>query len=166
MTSSDFTATLSVGQTPAEAFRAIINFRGWWSAEIEGDTEHLGDEFIYHYQDVHYCKLKLIELVPDQKAVWLVLDNYFKFTEDLSEWIGTRLVFDISRKADQTVIQFTHEGLVAQYECYEVCRKAWTRYINESLYDLIITGQGHPNAKEDGVFDAQLVEQWRLREKI
>src|SRR4249919_299867 len=145
MENQNFSTTILVDQTPKEVFDAFNNVRGWWSENVEGDTHKLNDEFIYHYKDIHYCKLKLIELVPDQRVVWLVLDNYFKFTEDKSEWKGTKLVFDISQKDDQTGIRFTHEGLVPQYECYEVCREAWTNYITNSLRGLITTGKGQPN---------------------
>jgi len=58
MTTSDFTTTLLVGQTPKEVFDAINNVRGWWSEEIEGNTEKLNDEFNYHYEDVHRCQMK------------------------------------------------------------------------------------------------------------
>ncbi|HEV3327138.1 MAG TPA: SRPBCC domain-containing protein [Puia sp.] len=162
MVQSDYTATLLVDQTPEEAFDAINNVRGWWSEEVEGGTDKPDDEFIYHYKDFHYCKIKLIELVPGQRVVWLVLDNYFKFTKDKSEWKGTKIVFDISQKGDQTEIRFTHEGLVPQYECYEICREAWTNYISDSLRGLIVAGKGQPNSKEDDSFDAQLVEKWKL----
>ena len=164
MTTPDFTTTILVDQSPKEALAAIKNFRGWWSEAIEGGTDELNDEFTYHYKDIHYCKLKLVELVPDQRVVWLVLDNYFKFTKDKSEWIGTKLVFDISQKGGQTEIRFTHEGLVPQYECYEICREAWTDYITDSLFSLITTGKGQPNSKEDDGFDVQLVEQWKLEQ--
>ena len=166
MTIPDFTTTLLVDQSPPAAFNAINNVRGWWSDNIEGGTEKLNDEFIYHYKDIHYCKIKIIELVPDQKVVWLVLNNYFKFTEDKSEWNGTKIVFDISQKGDQTAISFTHEGLVPQYECYEICRDAWTNYIQNSLGSLITTGKGQPNAKDDDGFDVQLVEKWKLEQSI
>lgn len=166
MTTTDFTATIMVDQTPKEAFSAITNLRGWWSAGIKGGIDKLNDEFIYHYQDIHYCKMKMVELVPGQKVVWLVLDNYFKFTNDKTEWIGTKLGFDISQQDQQTVITFTHEGLVPQYECYEICYGAWTNYINHSLRNLITTGKGQPNPKEEDAFDVQLVEQWRQEQKV
>lgn len=164
MKTPDFTSTLLVDQTPEEAFHAILNVRGWWSEGIEGGTDQLNDEFIHHYKDIHYCKLKMIELVPGQKVVWLVLDNYFKFTKDKTEWKGTKLVFAISQKGNQTRIRFTHEGLVPQYECYEICREAWTNYIQDSLRDLITIGKGQPSSKEDDGFDAQLVEKWKLEQ--
>ncbi|MEP6896068.1 MAG: SRPBCC domain-containing protein, partial [Chloroflexota bacterium] len=55
----DFTTTLLVDQTRREVFNAVNNVRGWWSDLIEGDTKKLNDEFTYHYQDIHTCKMKL-----------------------------------------------------------------------------------------------------------
>jgi len=47
MENQSFTATISVDQTPQEAFKAITNLRGWWSENIEGGTEKLNDVFFY-----------------------------------------------------------------------------------------------------------------------
>lgn len=162
MGKQDFTATILVDQSPNEVFNAITNVRGWWSEAIEGATDIINAESVYHYRDIHYCKMKLVELIPDQKVVWLILDNYFKFTTDKSEWIGTKLVFDITKKGEQTAVTFTHEGLVPQYECYEICREAWTNYIKESLYKLITTGKGEPNPKENDGFNTELAKKWKL----
>jgi hypothetical protein len=75
-----------------------------------------------------------------------VLDNYFNFTKDKTEWKGTDIVFNISRNGDKTEIRFTHLGLVPEYECYDACSEGWGFYINTSLRDLIATGKGQPNA--------------------
>jgi hypothetical protein len=148
MTTSDFTTTISVDQPPKEAFDAINNVRGWWSEEIEGSTDKLNDEFKYHYQDLHRTELKIVEFIPEKKIVWFVNDNYFKFMKDKSEWIGTKIIFEISQKDNQTQIHFTHLGLVPEYECYNVCREGWAHYINNSLRSLIATGIGLPNGKD------------------
>jgi hypothetical protein len=148
MNTSDFTTTILVDQTPKEAFDAINNVRGWWSEEIEGGTEKLNDEFTYHYEDVHSCKMKLIEVIPEKKVVWLVLDNYFNFTKDKSEWKGTKVIFEISQKDNKTQIRLTHLGLVPEYECFDICQDAWTNYIRNSLRSLIVTGKGQPNGKD------------------
>ena len=123
-------------------------FGGWWSEEITGNTQKLGDEFTYHYQDMHRCTLKLVEFVPNKKVTWMVTENFFSFTEDKTEWKNTKVVFDIGRKGDKTEIRFTHEGLVPAYECYNVCSDAWGRYIRGSLKSLIATGMGSPNQRE------------------
>ena len=148
MAASDFTTTILVDQTPEEAFNAINNVRGWWSEEIEGNTNKLNDEFKYHYKDVHRCQMKLIEVIPNQKVVWLVIDNYFDFIKDQSEWKGTKVIFEISETDNKTKIQFTHLGLVPEYECFEICQNAWSQYIQESLFNLITTGEGQPNSME------------------
>ena len=100
---------------------------------------------------MHLCKLKLIEAVPNEKLIYLVVDNHFNFVKDKSEWINTKLIFDINKEGLQTKVTFTHEGLVPSYECYDVCNDAWTSYIHGSLKDLITTGKGKPNPKEGGL---------------
>lgn len=146
METSDFTTTLLVDQTPEQVFKAITNVRGWWSEEIEGNTEKLNDEFTYHYEDVHYCQIKLIEVIPNKKIVWFVKYNYFKFTKDRSEWTGTKMSFEISEKDSKTEIRVTHHGLIPEFECYDICSNAWTQYIQQSLKNLITKGKGQPNA--------------------
>lgn len=148
MENKDFTLTLLVDQTPTEVFNAITNVRGWWSQEIEGNTAKLNDEFNYRYQNMHHCKMKLVEVVPDQKVVWLVLDNYFNFTKDKTEWKNTKVNFEITRENNKTKLHFTHIGLVPEYECYSACSSGWTQYIQQSLLDLITTGKGQPNSSE------------------
>ncbi|SHH08029.1 SRPBCC family protein [Flavobacterium defluvii] len=146
MSATDFTTTIKVDQSPEEVFRAATNVRDWWSEEIEGNTANLNDEFDYHYEDVHRCKIKLIEVIPNRKIVWLIEENFFKFTEDKNEWTGTKPTFEISEKDGKTELRFTHFGLTSEYECFEICRDAWTNYIQKSLKNLIETGKGNPNA--------------------
>ena len=147
MTTTDFTTTIVVDQTPEQVFNAINNVRGWWSEEIEGSTDRLNAVWNYHYQDVHRSKMKIVEFIPNRKVVWLVMDNYFSFTRDKSEWKGNKIIFEISEKDNKTFLQFTHEGLVPEYECYDICENAWSTYIQKSLSSLITTGKGQPNAK-------------------
>jgi hypothetical protein len=161
MQSQDFTTTVLVDQSPAEVFNAIITPRAWWSEEIEGSTDQLNDEFHYHFEDIHRCRLKVIELIPGQKIVWHVSDNYFKpgifegasqqspgidLTNDKSEWKDTKITFEISEKENRTQLLFTHLGLVPEYECFEVCSNGWTHYVRTSLFGLITTGKGMPNS--------------------
>lgn len=158
MDTKNFTTTLLVDQTPEEVYNAVNNVSGWWSEEIEGGTTKLNDEFTYHFKDVHICKMRLIEVIPDKKVVWLVMDNHFDFTKDKSEWINNKIVFEITEKHNKTQLQFTQLGLVPEYECYDICRDAWTHYIQDSLRGLITTGKGLPNPKEGG-FNEQLLQQ-------
>jgi uncharacterized protein YndB with AHSA1/START domain len=150
MKNQDFTTTVAVDTAPSEVFNAVNNVRGWWSENIDGDTDKLSSEFLYHYQDVHRAKIKVIEIVPDKKVVWHVVDNYFKFTKDESEWKDTNVIFEISEKEGKTQLKFTHQGLVPDYECFQICHDAWTHYIQGSLTDLIMKGKGSPTPRDLG----------------
>jgi hypothetical protein len=61
MNTKDYTTSFTVDQSPEEAFAAINNVRRWWSGNpgIEGSTDKLGDEFTYHYKDIHQGKRRL-----------------------------------------------------------------------------------------------------------
>lgn len=161
MTNRNYTAEITVDKDITSAFNSIKNFKAWWSEEIEGSTDILGETFFYHYKDVHLCKIKLIELVANKKLVYQVIDNEFNFTKNKTEWINTKLIFELSTEGNKTRIVFTHEGLVPEYECYNVCNDAWSSYINGSLKNYIETGKGKPNGKEGGL-NAELVEKWGL----
>lgn len=149
MTATNFSTTILVGKSPTEVFNAINNVRAWWSEEVEGNTDKLNEEWSYHYQDVHRCNMKIVEFIPDKKIVWQVMDNFFSFTKDKSEWIGNKIIFEIAEKNNQTELQFTQVGLVPEYECYDICQGAWKTYIQKSLYSLITTGKGQPNGKDN-----------------
>jgi hypothetical protein len=148
MIDQNFATTFTVDQTPEEAFAVINNVRGWWSGEIDGGTDKLGEEFTYRYKDVHYSKQKVTESIPGKEITWLILDSYLSFAKDKTEWNGTKATFDISKDGDKTSIRFTHLGLVPEYECFNACSNAWRFYINGSLRNLITTGKGEPNQKE------------------
>jgi hypothetical protein len=144
MQNQHYTATILVDQTPAEAFKAINNVRGWWKEEIEGNSEKLLDEFAVHFGDVHYSNQKLIEVISGAKVVWLVTDSHLSFVKEHSEWTGTKIVFEISKLGSKTEVRFSHIGLVPKLECYGGCSNAWKDYITGSLYQLITSGKGQP----------------------
>lgn len=96
---------------------------------------------------MHRCKIRVTELVPGQKVSWVVVDNYFSFTEDKTEWTGTTISFDISEQDGKTRLHFTHVGLTPEYECFAACSEGWGNYINSSLRNLITTGEGQPNGR-------------------
>jgi hypothetical protein len=146
---TNYTTSILVDNSAQEVFNAITNVRGWWSEEIDGLTDKLDAEWEYHYQDVHRCKMKIIELTPYQKIIWLVLDNHFSFTKDKEEWKGNKIVFEITEKGSKTQLQVTQIGLTPENECYDICENAWNTYIQKSLYSLITTGVGQPNGKDN-----------------
>jgi uncharacterized protein YndB with AHSA1/START domain len=154
MKDQNYATTLVVSNSPKEVFNAVKDVRGWWSEQIEGDTDGPDQIFNYHYQDVHRSRMKITEFIPNERVVWRVEDNYFNFIKDNSEWKGTEITFDIERIGNQTILKFKHIGLVPSYECYDICSDAWGNYIGVSLKNLIETGKGSPNPYQTAIDSA------------
>ncbi len=141
MNDTSFTTSFTVDQSPEAAFAAIIDPRSWWSGEFEGNTRELGDVFSYRYQEFHYSRQVVTELVPGKRVAWQVVEGMLSFVEDKTEWVGTTITFDIGRKDGKTEVVFTHEGIAPAVECYDTCSDAWTSLIRGSLKQLIESGK-------------------------
>lgn len=144
MTTHDFTLSFLLDATPDQVFRGILDPRAWWSEEIDGPTDRLGARFDFHYQDLHRSTHEITELVPGRRVTWTTVDAQINFVADRTEWNGTRVVFDLEPRGQQTSLRFTHVGLAPTLECYPECSPAWTFHLG-SLRDLILTGKGEPN---------------------
>ena len=57
--------------------------------------------------------------------------------------------FDIAADDGRTRVTFTHEGLAAGDECFDVCHDAWRHYITDSLRQRILTGRGTMRTREE-----------------
>ncbi len=142
---SSFTTTFEVAQPPERVFDAIRDVRGWWSGAIDGSTREVGDEFTYEVPGIHWCRFRITRVEAPSRIAWLVTDSWLTFTETKDEWTGTTVAFDVMDRDGLTQVRFSHEGLLPELECYELCSGAWTGYIAGSLRHLILTGMGSPN---------------------
>ena len=96
MDSQNFTSTFTVDQSPEQVFAAIVDVPRWWTGDVEGNTDTLGDEFTYRYPGAHYSKQKIAELIPGKKVVWHVVDAQLEGPKDPNEWTGTEISFEIT----------------------------------------------------------------------
>ena len=138
MKNINYTATIEVAKSTEDVFNHITDVSKWWSKEYKGSSTKLNDEFIINHPDRHYSKQKLIEVIPNKKIVWLTTESKLNWIEkDKNEWTNTKMVFDIIPKGDQTVLHFTHIGLVPEKECYQKCEQGWNMIIKERLFNFI-----------------------------
>lgn len=132
----NFTYSFTSSKTPSAIFEFLLHIEQWWSGKyeetIKGKSEKVNDEFTFKAGGgAHYSKQKLVELIPNKKIAWLVTDSKLSFLSDTSEWIGTKICFDISKEDNKTKVTFTHDGLVPEIECYDACSVGWTQYMEQ-----------------------------------
>lgn len=148
MKNKDLQVSFVVDQPANEVFNAVNSVSKWWTENLTGSSKSLNDEFTVEFEGMHVSKQKLIEVVPNQKVVWLVTDSHLNWIKDKTEWTDTKVVFEITRQGNKTQLQFTHIGLVPGVECFDGCKGAWGHYVGESLLKLITTGKGQPEKKQ------------------
>jgi hypothetical protein len=147
MKKQDYHTNITVNATAHEAFESINSVSQWWTENLEGSSQKLNDEFTVRFGET-FVTVKIVELLPDRKIVWHVIDCNKPWLKDKKEWKDTKISFEISKQDKKTEIRFTHLGLVPGIECFEACSNAWSQYIQRSLLSLITNGQGQPNNKE------------------
>jgi hypothetical protein len=146
MKKQDYTTTITVNASAAEAFNSINNVAGWWTIVFEGHSENLHDVFTVRFGET-FITIKIIELDPYLKIGWQVIDCHKHWLKDTKEWLNTKMTWEISEVNNEMQINFTHIGLVPGIECYTGCEKAWDFYIKESLFGLLMEGKGRPELK-------------------
>jgi hypothetical protein len=137
-----FTTTIEVSKSPQHVFNCITEVPNWWSRDFEGSSKQLNDEFIIHHPNAHFSKQKLVSVIPNKIIVWQVIESTLHWLQkDQQEWTNTKMIFGIGTKGDKTILQFTHEGLVPEKECYTRCEQGWTMVITDRLFNYITNGK-------------------------
>jgi Activator of Hsp90 ATPase homolog 1-like protein len=130
-----FSRRIPSTKSPQEVFAILQDVNQWWTGiygeQIEGVSNQLNEEFAYRAGNgAHYSKHKLIELVPNEKIVWLVTDSHLSFITDHAEWTGTKMSFNLTPTEEGTLVTFQHEGLVPEIACYDACSNGWSAYLS------------------------------------
>ena len=128
-------------------YTAILDAKNWWNEAIDGPATAVGDEFGFEVEGLHRVRLRVTRLVPGELVEWVVIDNYFNFVEDQSEWVGDRIEFALENGDGSTTLRFTQHGLVPELECYDVCSNAWGFFIRDSLRQLAEHGAGQSETR-------------------
>ncbi|ALR29996.1 ATPase [Chryseobacterium sp. IHB B 17019] len=134
MSTQNFTYSFTTSKPVHEVFKILMTPRKWWTGLyneiITGSSEKVDDEFIFTAGDgAHHSVQKLIEVIPNEKIVWEVINSNLTFLKETNEWAGTKITFEISTSDNKTNVVFIHDGLVPEFECYGGCSSAWLQYL-------------------------------------
>jgi hypothetical protein len=139
---NSLTLNFSAKISAEEAQRKISQVPEWWGVGFEGSAQQQGDHFIVKMGPEAWFNCTVTELVPGKKLVWTVDECHMPWYTDKQEWTNTRMIFGLNEKEGITQLQFTHEGLTPDVECYKDCKPGWTHWITRSLHTYFTTGKG------------------------
>ncbi len=142
MERNNFNSSISATISADEAIKMISNVPGWWGITFSGNSEQQNDKFIVKMGGDSYFNFTVAELIPGKRVVWLVTDCNMPWYEDKKEWANNTLIFDVTENNGVTELNFTHEGLTPDVECYKDCAPGWTHWIKTSLLSYLTTGEG------------------------
>ena len=126
----------------------IYKIDSWWG-KTDGSASNVGDVFKVSFGEDSFWKFEITQLIPNQKVVWKCVasqqDHHVQGMDQ--EWMDSLITWILSESADETIINFIHEGLVPSANCYDVCSSGWDFYLEKSLREYIEKGAGKPSEK-------------------
>ncbi|HTK21570.1 MAG TPA: SRPBCC domain-containing protein [Mucilaginibacter sp.] len=132
-----YTTFIEVEKPVEDVFNHLIyDVAKFWPEDFEGESSKLNDEFIFTSgEGSHYSKNKVVELVPNEKIVWLVTESIRK--TDNFDWTGTKMIFELTLKGKHTLLEFTYDGVILEDE-YDRLVQICDVVIKEMLYKYLI----------------------------
>jgi hypothetical protein len=134
MIKKKYTTEIEVLKSPSDVFNHLTELSIWWPEEYVGEKIRLNAVFIFKIGDGHFSKNRVIDFEPNKKLAWVATESFRK-TDDF-DWSGTKMIFELSPKGDNTVITFTYDGVVLENEqdrLAEICDFC----IKDRLYNYI-----------------------------
>ncbi|MDB5255885.1 MAG: hypothetical protein JWM14_580 [Chitinophagaceae bacterium] len=141
-TNYNFQSSITVKTSAGEVLQKISQLQGWWGVQFSGHAEKQSDTFTVTMGADSFFHFTVTELISNKRLVWLVTDCNMPWYENKKEWANTKLIFDLTESDGTTIVNFTHEGLTPDVQCYKDCAPGWTHWIETSLFSYLTTGKG------------------------
>src|SRR5258708_40212727 len=121
MEKKSFQSSIAAKISAGDAIQRISKVPEWWGITFDGNSEKQNDKFIVKMSGDSFFNFTVAELIPGKRIVWLVTACNMPWYSDKKEWANTKLIFDLKENNGITELNFTHEGLTPEVECYNDC---------------------------------------------
>jgi uncharacterized protein YndB with AHSA1/START domain len=137
----DILHRVGINASPRDVYGALTTrdrLADWWTNETRGHGD-VGSVIHFRFGDRGFFDMKVLELDPETRVVWEVTDGP-------TEWIGTRVIWELSPEGAGTTIRFKQQGWREPVDFMHHCSTKWATYVM-SLKSLLETGKGaaYPN---------------------
>jgi|SRR5829696_6371542 len=132
--------------TPQKVYEALTTVDGlssWWTHDTTGEPD-VGKTLAFRFP-VGGFDMEVVELQPDERVVWRVVDGP-------DEWLGTTVEWDLRQEGDWTIIKFAHRGWREPVDFMHHCSTKWGSFLM-SLKALVETGAGAPAPDDVAISD-------------
>lgn len=116
---ADIRHSISISATRERVFPLIASgsgFARWWAADVIEDYSTRIVEIAFFNRATVY-RFKPIQSSAPWTAEWTCQTG--------KEWIGTRLLFELTETSGKTQLRFTHAGWKAETDYFVSCTKVW-----------------------------------------
>jgi uncharacterized protein YndB with AHSA1/START domain len=112
-----------------KVFQAITDRQGldaWWGPALNGEPQ-VG----YVVEFAHFgvgnppLQMRIMDLVPNERLLWRCVSDFIDPGNPASEWLGTRILFELEEGDGVTVLQFLHTGWPKESRWYGFCNYQW-----------------------------------------
>src|SRR5262249_54305253 len=134
----DIVHRIAVKSSPRDTYRVLTTrdgLAGWWTTDTQGDC-NVGGVIHFRFGDHGHIDMKVIELDPARRVLWQVVGGP-------SEWMGTKVGFELAPDDDFTAVRFKHQGWKEGSEFLPHCSTKWATFLM-SIKSLLETGKGAP----------------------
>ena len=134
---SNYTATITVSVSAETAYTAIAQEMSDWWTSMSAKFLATGDRAKTDFGGKSFWTFEAITL-DKPKAVELRSCEAYHIHDGLpeeikEEWLDSILRFEIKDTKEGLKITLTHEGLMPNLICYDVCKAGWDHFFLGSL---------------------------------
>lgn len=129
--------TTAAPQQVHDALATVDGLASWWTRDTSGDASE-GGTLVFTFGDGPDRRIvfEVVSVTPE-RIEWRGLPG------GPEEWVDTRVVFELTRDDDETVILFTHADWREQVPFQAHCSTKWASYLL-SLKAALDGGAGRP----------------------
>jgi uncharacterized protein YndB with AHSA1/START domain len=132
--------------SPETIYQALTTREGlsnWWTHDTDlGDS----DLIRFRFGENEFIDMKVLERDPGRQVLWQVVGGP-------SDWIGTRIRWELRQDGAFTTMLFKHEGWREPSEFMHACSTKWALFLM-SLKSLVETGKGAPWPNDVKIYEA------------
>jgi len=145
----DYSNVFVANVEPKLVFKAITEQIDLWWTTATNEAKEIDDKLRVEFGGDTFKVMRITNAYPGKSLTWEVTEAHIGHEELIKkdEWVGTKIHWFIRSEKNGSQVEFVHQGLTSQMECWGVCSKGWDYFLG-SLKAFLNSGKGSPMKPE------------------